>query len=507
MLRFCIEKNLPGELRLQNANRYVIEGWAFGSARIKKVLIRIGNNVYKAGEFEIFRPDVYDRYCDSDPNKLSLFSGFCVPITLHPVSRQEVHSVQLIVSFRGGKKEVSTIGSVSLLPWRPMHPEYPLPENTAKDDLLVICMATYNPKKQQFQRQVESIINQDLPNWICIVNDDCSSPEAKAFIREVVSVDERFFFFENQVNLGFYNNFERCLERVPPYAKYVALSDQDDFWYPDKLRRCVEAFADNIQLVYCDMKVVGESGEVTAGTFWRTRRNYFKSEDIDLLCIKNTVTGAASVFRAGLLDKALPFPQRCGNVYHDHWIAVVAAASGGVEYVDEALYEYIQSDVNVTGYADSIQKKHYTYFEKIRLAESEYQQIRGFSFFARQSARLKLHMTKFVGQMVHIYGFLHKNARNIVTVVEALRTRDVDRRYIQIANRAISVRGLVKIFAKARRKNETLDHKPLFLMLSILMNRFVKAVVIPLRGFVVRLVGEDKARAFFAGKDSLSDKE
>jgi len=23
MLRFCIEKNLPGELRLQNANRYV----------------------------------------------------------------------------------------------------------------------------------------------------------------------------------------------------------------------------------------------------------------------------------------------------------------------------------------------------------------------------------------------------------------------------------------------------------------------------------------------------
>ena len=67
---------------------------------------------------------------------------------------------------------------------------------------------------------------------------------------------------------------------------------------------------------------------------WENRKNYYKSKDLDLLTIANTVTGAASVFRASMLEKTLPFPPRYGNVFHDQWIAIIAAASGGIEYVD-----------------------------------------------------------------------------------------------------------------------------------------------------------------------------
>lgn len=507
MLRFCIEKNLPDVLRLKNANRYVVEGWIFGSERIKKILIRIGNNTYEAGAFEICRPDVYAIYRDVDPDKVSLFSGFIVPVILHPVSAEKVCSVQMVVYFRGGGKEIKTIGSVSLAPWHPVCEEYRLPGNVDKNNLLVICMATYNPKRQQFERQVESIVNQDYENWICIVNDDCSSVAKKRYIKEVVSADERFFFFENPVNLGFYHNFEKCLERVPAYAKYVALADQDDFWYPDKLRRCIEAVKGSIQLVYCDMKIVDESGEVKAATFWNTRKNYYQSKDIDLLCIKNTVTGAASVFRASLLDIVLPFPQRSGNVFHDHWIAVVAAASGGIEYIDDALYEYVQSDVNVIGYFDLIEKKHYQYLDIIKLTEPESRYINSLTFFKQQSTKLQMRINKLVTQLSYLYGILHGRSKYIYTLAQSLAIRDVDKKYVQVANRAITFTGLIKIHCKARRNKKTLDNRDLLLPISLLINRFVKFFVIPLRTPIMRLIGRKKEKAFFTGKDSFPGQE
>src|SRR5215218_10323978 len=37
--------------------------------------------------------------------------------------------------------------------------------------LVAICMATYEPQPQLFQRQIDSIREQDHPNWICVISD------------------------------------------------------------------------------------------------------------------------------------------------------------------------------------------------------------------------------------------------------------------------------------------------------------------------------------------------
>ncbi|MGH8544972.1 MAG: glycosyltransferase, partial [Gammaproteobacteria bacterium] len=73
-------------------------------------------------------------------------------------------------------------------------------------------------------------------------------------------------------------------------------------------------------------------------------------EDLASLLLANTVTGAASLFRRGLLDLVLPFPMRVGDSLHDHWIACVALTLGRIKYIDEPLHDYVQHGDNVLGH-------------------------------------------------------------------------------------------------------------------------------------------------------------
>jgi hypothetical protein len=60
------------------------------------------------------------------------------------------------------------------------------------------------------------------------------------------------------------------------------------------------------------------------------------------MLIANTVTGAAALFRREVAELALPFPDTPGIEFHDHWIALVALASGELAYIDRPLYDYVQ---------------------------------------------------------------------------------------------------------------------------------------------------------------------
>jgi hypothetical protein len=136
--------------------------------------------------------------------------------------------------------------------------------------------------------------------------------------------------------------------QVPADAEFVALSDHDDVWYPEKLATTLAAFRADTPLVYTDMDLVTSEGRRIASTYWTTRRNNYT--DLAALLFANTVTGAATVFRASLLNTVLPFPTRIGEAYHDHWIACAALSVGTIEYVDASTYAYRQHSANVLGH-------------------------------------------------------------------------------------------------------------------------------------------------------------
>jgi len=275
-------------------------------------------------------------------------SGFSALVPFRSVTARTDVQLSLQARLRDGTLQDVALGTVTLLPLQraPIDPTGHEPQRG--EPLVAICMATYNPPLDLLEQQIESIRRQTHQNWVCWISDDCSDPAIYAEIQRIVARDQRFHVDRSDIRRGFYANFERCLGLVPSGAGYIALADQDDFWYPEKLIRSLSAFDRDTCLVYTDMHVVDRIGAMIYPTFWTKRRN--NHTDFFALIWANTVTGAASVFRRELLADILPFPARIGQLFHDHWIACVALARGSIAYVDAPLYGYRQHSENVIGH-------------------------------------------------------------------------------------------------------------------------------------------------------------
>lgn len=216
---------------------------------------------------------------------------------------------------------------------------------------IAICMATFQPDRELLARQLDSIAGQTTDDWICVISDDGSEPDALDAIRDLIDRDSRFQL-QTGPRLGHYLNFERAL-RLAPDCELISFCDQDDRWYPSRLERLREAIAGH-EAAYSDCRLVSRDGRPLADSYWRRRRN--NHTNFASLAIANTVSGAAMVFRQRLLADGLPFPASLGDAYHDHWIALVALAQGSIAYVDKPLYDYVQHAAGTIGHSGANQR-------------------------------------------------------------------------------------------------------------------------------------------------------
>jgi glycosyltransferase involved in cell wall biosynthesis len=282
-----------------------------------------------------------------EPKRLAAGEVWWATVPLEALSEPAEVPLALRARLANGAEARAELASLRLTPGVLDAEPAPAPAGLG-ERAVAVAMATYNPPPELFRRQIDSIRSQTHPEWVCVISDDCSDPGHLEAIREVLGDDPRFRLHPSPVRLGFYRNFERALALVPPDVPHVALCDQDDRWYPEKLAALVDGLGP-ARLVYSDMRIVEASGAVVSETYWRYRRN--NHTDFASLLIANTITGAASLFPRELLELALPFPPRLGNAFHDHWIATVALATGEVRYVDRPLYDYVQHGESAIGHA------------------------------------------------------------------------------------------------------------------------------------------------------------
>jgi hypothetical protein len=277
-------------------------------------------------------------------------------VPVEAVQRESAEPVGLRATV-GGAAISGILGRIRLLPELPAPSPYPSPDPaqvagsvlaSSGRPLVAVAMATHNPPMELFRRQIESIREQTHRSWVCVISDDASSPASLAGIVEVIGDDPRFIVSPSASRLGFYGNFERALSMVPPDADHVALCDQDDRWFPNKLETLIGELGSGALLAYSDMRIVDERGEVQADTYWTYRRN--NHSNYASLILANTVTGAAALFDRALLDHVLPFPPAHAKPFHDHWIAQVAMTMGELRYVDRPLYDYVQHEGAALGH-------------------------------------------------------------------------------------------------------------------------------------------------------------
>ena len=352
-LHYSLDTDLSRPFTVGNGNVLYLAGWCFHPyRRIRRLYLLVDGVPHRIHNYGLARPQVFEAHAPyADHTGHSINSGFYIRLPIKKVSAQRVIDLKLLASTGFGKRHEIALPDLTV---QPIQTEVPTPramEAPAANSgpLVAICMATYNPEFDLFTKQLDSICQQTHQNWICIINDDCSSPLIYEKIEKIAKPDKRVRIYRNSDRKGFYQNFEACLSRVPADAEFVALSDQDDFWHRDKLATCLAAFQPKTTLVYCDMNIVDKDGTMLSPTYWASRKNNYTH--FTTMLIANTVTGSASVFRSSLLPDILPFPRRFDNLYHDHWVACVAMAKGRLGYVDRPLQDYVQHSSNVIGWS------------------------------------------------------------------------------------------------------------------------------------------------------------
>ena len=280
------------------------------------------------------------------PELRGYWSGFWGLVLIGESPNAPTLEVGLEATLAGGETRTALLAQIAVED--PPQPPPSASEPQAASGEVAICMATYNPPPDLLRRQIDSIRDQSHTDWVCLISDDCSRPDRYEELLGVIDGDARFVVSRSDRRQGFYLNFERALGMVPRDVTYVALADQDDRWYPNKLQTLVAELGD-AQLIYSDARIVSRDGEEIAPTYWaRRRRNH---EDLLSLLVANCVTGAASLFRRELLDQALPFPPAQFAHYHDHWLALVARMLGRISFVGEPLYDYVQHGQAALGHS------------------------------------------------------------------------------------------------------------------------------------------------------------
>jgi glycosyltransferase involved in cell wall biosynthesis len=335
-----LDAPLPAELAVGAGTALFVAGWCYcDRGRVRSLSLVVDAELQAVGAHGMPRLDVLRAL--GHPH--SYASGFWGMARISPRSRSEIE-IGLRAELDGGGVVSAELGRIPVR-------ELPAPRVVAAPEagpLVAICMATYEPPLDLLERQLDSIRAQTHRNWVCVISDDCSTPERFADIEAAVAGDPRFVVSRSPARLGFYRNFERALSMAPLNADHVAMADQDDAWHPDKLATLLSALGD-AQLVYSDARIVDRAGAVVSDTYWQERAN--NHTELLSLLVANAVTGAASLFPRRLLDDALPFPPAQFAHFHDHWIGLTALALGDIAFVDRPLYDYVQHREASLGHA------------------------------------------------------------------------------------------------------------------------------------------------------------
>lgn len=209
---------------------------------------------------------------------------------------------------------------------------------------LSVAMCTWNGARY-LSEQLRSIAEQSLLPGELIVCDDGSSDETLAILENFARIAPfPVRVFMNERNLGPAKNFEKAIQLCR--GELIALSDQDDIWYPQKLSILARILGEDATLggVFSDGTLIDDSSAPVRGRLWQRVRYRPPSDSLHVesslaacLLKRNVVTGAALMIRASVRDIILPVPDPW---LHDGWIAWMLVLHSGVAAVPEPLIGY-----------------------------------------------------------------------------------------------------------------------------------------------------------------------
>ena len=208
-----------------------------------------------------------------------------------------------------------------------------------------IAMCTFNGA-DYLQEQLVSIAKQThLPDELVVCDD--GSTDSTLQILDEFKKDAPFpvRIYYSKIRLGATKNFEKAIMLCK--GEIIFLSDQDDIWLPQKIKKIAETFKKNpdVGYIFSNALVVDEKLNSIDGTLWdyvsftaNRRRKFGQGNQIEVLVERSVVTGATMALSKTITNWILPIPE---GWVHDKWIALLASAAEekGI-FIEEPLVKY-----------------------------------------------------------------------------------------------------------------------------------------------------------------------
>lgn len=221
--------------------------------------------------------------------------------------------------------------------------------------MITIALAAYNGEKY-IGEQIASLLNQDVKEELQIVAaDDGSSDSTFEILQEYAKkYPEKITVCHNEMPTGSAkSNFFKLLRDIDD--DYVMLCDQDDVWFPEKVRLTYERMkelevqysSDCPLLVFTDVAVVDENLKVISVSMARYQKTAPYHNALNYYLVQNNIIGCTVMINRALL-KYMDFePETC--IMHDWWLGLLASAFGHIGFVDRPLMGYRQHGNNQMG--------------------------------------------------------------------------------------------------------------------------------------------------------------
>ena len=227
----------------------------------------------------------------------------------------------------------------------------------AKEKRVSIAMTTYNGEKY-VEKQLRSIFSQTLQPDEIVICDDCSKDRTVEIIRRVVSeyqAEARVRLVENKQNLGYIRNFHQAIGMTS--GEYLFLADQDDEWYPHKLKRVLEVMEETGAEAICTgFDLIDANGDLIANP---------ESFRIDPLILKagpgvTPITFHQLIFRNFVPGCTYCCTRRTAQAFlevesqvlpHDYQIMFVGTLLGKVFFLNEKTIGYRLHGNNTIGFS------------------------------------------------------------------------------------------------------------------------------------------------------------
>ncbi len=226
---------------------------------------------------------------------------------------------------------------------------------------VAVAMATFNGERF-IAEQLESILSQTrLPDEI-VISDDHSSDKTLAVAKKILEpacaeegIDLTIVSHDGPAGVS--ANFHHAVSQST--ADVIALADQDDVWYAEKLETLVSHFEalPELLMVHSDADLIDEAGEslgmgvlASLRITGRERHDLVTSQGIRALVRRNLVTGQTALIRRSLVELSADIPE---GWVHDEWWALIAASMDGLLLDPRVFQSYRQHAGNEIGASKS----------------------------------------------------------------------------------------------------------------------------------------------------------